>query len=78
MAKGKRRTRLENLLKSRKITAYKLAQALGYKDETRTTVYKWIYGISEPNAATMLKLTEILEVSAQEILEIFAEDRGQV
>ena len=78
MAKGKRRTRLENLLKSRKITAYKLAQRLGYKDETRTTVYKWIYGTSEPNAATMLKLTEILEVSAQEILEIFAEDRGQV
>lgn len=71
--KGKRRTRLENLLKSRKITAYKLASLLGYKDSTGTTVYKWIYGVSEPNATTMLKLTEILDVSAQEILEIFAE-----
>lgn len=71
--KGKRRTRFENLLKSRKITAYKLASLLGYKDSTKTTVYKWIYGVSEPNAAMMLKLTEILGVSAQEILEIFAE-----
>lgn len=71
--KGKRRTRFENLLKSRKITAYKLASLLGYKDSTKTTVYKWIYGLGEPNAAMMLKLTEILGVSAQEILEIFAE-----
>ena len=71
--KGKRRTRFENLLKSRKITAHKLAGLLGYKDSTKTTVYTWIYGISEPNAAMLLKLTEMLGVSAQEILEIFAE-----
>ena len=61
------------MLKSRNITAYKLAGLLGYKDSTKTTVYKWVYGVSEPSAATMLKLMEILDVSAQEILEIFAE-----
>ena len=74
MAKKGKRRRLVNLLKACKITAYKLANILGYKDSTRTTVYKWIYGLSAPSAATMLKLTEILDVSAQEILEIFAQE----
>ncbi len=73
MTKSKRNTAFENLLKARKITAYKLSQMLGYKDASKTTVYKWIYGRSEPNAATMLQLTEILSVSAEEILKIFAE-----
>lgn len=59
-----------DLLQARKITAYKLSQLLGYKD--RSAVYKWIYGSGEPNAATMLKLTAILDVSAEEILKIFA------
>ena len=67
---GKRKTRFENLLKARKITAYNLGKELGYKD--KTTVYKWIYGISEPNAKTKLRLMEILDVSALEILLAFA------
>ncbi|MBQ8428602.1 MAG: helix-turn-helix transcriptional regulator [Clostridia bacterium] len=58
------------LLQSRKITAYKLSLLLGYKD--RSAVYKWIYGQGEPNAATMLKLMELLDISAEEILRIFA------
>ena len=52
------------------MTAYRLSKILGYKDHA---VYKWIYGKGEPNAETMLKLTEILNVSAQEILKMFAE-----
>ena len=56
------------LLSARKITAYKLSGMLGFKD--KTTAYKWVYGKAEPNAATMLKLMEILYVSALEILHI--------
>lgn len=67
----KRNSAFETLLKSRGITAYKLSQKLGYKD--KYTVYKWIYGKGEPNAATMLRLMDILDVSAEEILRIFGE-----
>lgn len=76
MQKEKKRNQaFANLLNSRKLTAYKLAGILGYKDTSRTTVYKWIYAQSEPNAATMLKLMEILNVSAEEILHIFVEGK---
>ena len=70
MGKGKR-TAFAELLSSRKVTAYKLSLTLGYKDNT--TVYKWIYGKGEPDAKTMLRLIEILDVSALEILRVFAE-----
>lgn len=73
-----KRTRFAALLKSRKVTAYKLAQMLGYKDTSKTTVYKWVYGTGEPNAATMLKLMEILDVSALEILRAFAEGNERI
>ena len=69
--KHKRNVAFQNLLKSRKVTAYKLSEMLGYKE--RTTVYKWIYGYAEPSAAAMLKMLEILDVSALEILRIFGE-----
>lgn len=70
MGKNIVRKRFAALLQSRGITAYQLAKQLG---RDKTSVYKWIYGIGEPNARTMLKLMMILDVSAQEILEIFAE-----
>jgi transcriptional regulator with XRE-family HTH domain len=71
MVRGKRRVKFAEILSSRKITAYKLAKTLGYKDVT--TVYRWIYVRGEPNAATMLKLMEILDVSALDLLQAFAE-----
>ncbi|MBQ9113877.1 MAG: helix-turn-helix domain-containing protein [Clostridia bacterium] len=66
----KKNVKLATLLSARKITAYKLSGMLGFKD--KTTAYKWVYGKAEPNAKTMLKLMEILDVSALEILTIFA------
>ena len=69
----KKNERLVALLKSRGITAYKLAEVLGYKDKSKTVVYQWVYGRGEPNAQTMLKLMEILDVSALEILRVFGE-----
>ena len=65
-----RRTGFERLLKRRNISAYKLAQILGYKD--KTVVYKWIYGRGEPNAKTMLLLISILDVPALDLLKMFA------
>lgn len=65
----KRRTAFEALLKSRGLTAYKLSKLLGHKDPYHA--YKWIYGKGEPNAATMLRLMEILDVSGEEILRAF-------
>ncbi len=71
MKKQGRRKAFADLLHSRNITAYKLAELLEYKD--KTAVYKWIYRKGEPNSATMLRLMDILEVSAAEILRMFAE-----
>ncbi|MBQ8323207.1 MAG: helix-turn-helix transcriptional regulator [Clostridia bacterium] len=72
MRKQQKRTAFADLLRSRNINARKLGELLGYKDKSRTTVYKWVYGKGEPNAATMLRLMEILDVSAEEILRVFA------
>ena len=66
-----RKKAFENLLQSRKITAYQLAKELGCG---HSRVYKWVYGVAEPNAKTLLRLTKMLDVSAEEILHIFAEE----
>ena len=66
-----KRKEFARVLRLRGITAYKLSQMLGLKDKTH--VYKWIYGKGAPNAATMLRLMDILDVSAEEILQMFAE-----
>lgn len=58
------------LLNLNDLTAYKVAQKLGYKDPSR--VYKWLYKKAEPNAQTMLMLMKILNCSADEILDCFA------
>ena len=67
-----RKTAFEELLKTRGIKANELGKMLGYSEKSHI-VYKWIYGQGEPNAATILKLMEILDVSALEILRAFAE-----
>ena len=74
MKKKTKRAAFADLLRSRNINASKLGELLGYKDKSRSTIYKWIYGKGAPNASTMLKLMEILDVSAEEILRIFANE----
>lgn len=66
----KQREKLARLLELKGMSAYALAKAIGYKPQT---VYNWVYGHGTPTPALMLKMTEILGVSAQEMLEIFAE-----
>ena len=58
------------LLNLNGLTVYKIAKKLGYKDPSR--VYKWLYKKAEPNAQTMLLLKKILNCSADEILDCFA------
>lgn len=58
------------LLNLNGLTAYKVAKLLGYKDSSR--VYKWLYNKASPNALTMLKLSETLNCSAEDILRCFA------
>lgn len=65
-----KRKKLFELLERRNKTAYSLAKEIGYKPQA---VYNWLYGIGAPSAAVMLKLTDLLEVTAEEILKIFAE-----
>ncbi len=58
------------LLKNKSISPYDLAKELDIKPQS---VYRYIWGEREPNARTMLKLMKILNVSAETILTIFAE-----
>lgn len=67
---GNKNEKLLYLLNLNGLTAYKVAELLGYKDASR--VYKWLYNKAQPNALTMLKLTEILSCSAEDILRCFA------
>jgi len=67
---GKKNEKLLYLLNLNGLTAYKVAELLGYKDSSR--VYKWLYCKATPNASTMLKLMEILSCSAEDILRCFA------
>ena len=65
-----KRKKLDLLLREKEITAPQIAKILGI---TGQAVYSWIWGRSTPPPATMLKLMEILNVSAEEILKIFSE-----
>lgn len=60
----------KTLLKNKSISPYDLAKELDIKPQS---VYRYIWGEREPNARTMLKLMKILNVSAETILMIFAE-----
>lgn len=67
----KQREKLARILEQKGMSAYALAKAVGYKPQT---AYNWVYGCGTPTPAVMLKMTKVLGVSAQEILEIFAEE----
>ena len=60
----------KTLLKNKSISPYDLAKELDIKPQS---VYRYIWGEREPNARTMLKLMKILNVSAETILTIFAD-----
>lgn len=67
----KQRKKLAQILERKGMSAYTLAKELGYKPQT---VYNWVYGHGTPTPAVMIKLKTILNVSGDEILEMFAEE----
>lgn len=67
----KQREKFALVLEQIGITAYALAKELKYKPQT---VYNWLYGHGTPTPAVMIKLKTILNVSGDEILEMFAEE----
>ncbi len=58
------------LLKEKDISVYALAKALGV---TAPCIYRWIYGTGTPSPKIMLQLIDLLNLSAEKVLRLFAE-----
>ena len=58
-----------NLRKSKKISQTALSEKLLFD---QTTISKWENSKSEPNCQTIIKLSEILKCSVEEIVRCFA------
>lgn len=67
----KQRQIFARILEQKGLTSYALAKMIGYKPQT---VYNWVYGHGTPEPAVMLKIMKILDISAEEILKMFAEE----
>ena len=71
MKKAKQtRKKLEAALAQKKLTMYRVAKMIGVESPV---AYYWLWGDSVPSIRNMIKLKEILGVSGDEILEMFAE-----
>lgn len=70
MKKIKKETKFGIFLQERSISPYALAKQLSIAPQS---VYRYIWGDREPNVKTMIKLKEILNISGDEILEMFSE-----
>ena len=58
--------RLKNKRKELKISGQEIADALG---TTRTTVYRWEAGLSEPNDSTKVELAKMLNTSVAYLMD---------
>ena len=71
MKKAKKtRKKLEAALAQKKLTMYRIAKMIGVD---ATVAYYWLWGDSVPCIKNVIRLKEILNVSGDEILEMFAE-----
>ncbi|MBQ7913744.1 MAG: helix-turn-helix transcriptional regulator [Clostridia bacterium] len=69
MAKQKKeRTAFCELIKKKGFTRYSLGKALGL---SATHVYQWAYGKQNPTIEHLIKMKKLLNVSGDEILEMF-------
>ena len=64
----------KELIKSKGFTTYSLAERIG---RSNTTVYRWTNGINEPSCKMIVKLSEVLEVSVELLVIIFANQGGE-
>ena len=67
----KTRKKFERVLQRKNLSPYKVAKILGVGI---TVPYYWLWGDSAPTIENLIKLKEILGVSGDEILEMFAEE----
>jgi transcriptional regulator with XRE-family HTH domain len=67
----KTRKKFEKKLKERNLTMYRIAKIIGID---APVAYYWLWGKSVPNIYNLIRLKEILNVSGDEILEMFAEE----
>lgn len=65
-----KRKKFEECIKARGFTRYSLSKKLGL---SKSHVYQWCYGKQNPSIENLIKLKEILNVSGDEILEMFSE-----
>lgn len=70
MKRVKKITKFGKVLEDRNISVHKLAKELSIAPQS---VYRYIWGDREPYVSTLIKLKKILNVSGDEILEMFAE-----
>lgn len=66
----KTRKKFEKGLKKANLSPYKLAKIL---DVGIPVAYYWLWGDSVPNIQNLIRLKKLLNVSGDEILEMFAE-----
>lgn len=66
----KKRQAFEECIKASGFTKYSLGKKLGL---SKSHVYQWCYGKQNPSIEILIKLKEILNVSGDEILEMFSE-----
>lgn len=67
----KTRKRFQKALKKNNLSIYKLAKALNIG---KSIAYHWLWGDTVPSLQNLIKLKTILNVSGDEILEMFAEE----
>lgn len=72
MKKRKEKIKFGMFLQEQGISPYALAKELSIAPQS---IYRYIWGDREPNAKTMIKLAKILNVSGDEILEMFVESQ---
>lgn len=58
---------LKNIIKNTKITQQEIANKLG---TTQQTISRWVQGINEPDLTMLVRLCKILNVSADELLDL--------
>lgn len=64
-----KRKKFQKKLKELGLTGYSLGKRLGL---SKAHVYMWLYGKMIPSVENLIKLKEILNVSGDEILEMFS------
>ncbi len=64
----------EELIKSKGFTQESLGKEL---NKTHTTIYRWCKGKSEPSCVSIAKLAVLLDVSINDLVIIFAQQKEE-